>query len=292
MDLKNKIFLYMFRRGLFHKMSDEETIRRMYKIYLHKALDLNNPITFSEKIQWLKLNDRKPLYTIMVDKFAVKKYVSSKIGEKYIIPTLGVWDNFTDIDFKYLPNQFVLKCTHDSGSYIIVKDKKDLDIKSVKKKLEKGLNKNYYYVGREWPYKNVKPRIIAEPLLNDGSEQLKDYKIYCFNEIPKYCQVIGNRNKEITIDFYDFEWKHQPFIGLNSLSHNSEEIIPRPRHLDLMKELSGILSKETYFCRIDFYEVNNKLYFGEITFYPLSGFGLFRPYEWNRIMGDLIELPF
>jgi len=291
MSLKNRIILYMLKRGIFHKMSDVEIIKRMYHISLHNELDLDNPTTFSEKIQWLKLNDRKPIYTVMVDKYSVKKYVSSIIGKKHIIPTLGVWNNFTDIDFDSLPNQFVLKCTHDSGSYIIVKDKTEFDKKSAKKKLEKGLKRNYYFVGREWPYKNVKPRIIAEPLLNDGSEQLNDYKIYCFNGIPKYCQVIGNRSKDITIDFFDLDWRHQPFIGLNPLSRNSIVEIQRPRYLELMIKFSGMLSKDTYFCRIDFYEVNNKLYFGEITFYPLSGFGFFRPSEWNTIIGNLIELP-
>ena len=281
----------MLNRGFFQKMSDEEIIKRMYNIHIHKKLDLDNPITFSEKIQWLKLNDRKPLYTVMVDKYAVKHYVSTLIGEKYIIPTLGVWDHFKDIDFNSLPSQFVLKCTHDSGSYIIVKDKKKFDIKSGKKQLERGLKRNYYFVGREWPYKNVKPRIIAEPLLSGELDQLKDFKIYCFNGLPAYCQVIGNRTKDMTIDFFDLDWVHQPFIGLNPLSQNSKVEIPRPRYLDLMKEFAGILSKNTFFCRIDFYEINNKLYFGEITFYPLSGFGIFRPNEWNTIIGNLIELP-
>ena len=278
-------------KGIKKAMPDKMYLNMMYRKKIGKKLNLKHPITFNEKLQWLKLYNRMPEYTTMVDKYEVKKYVAGIIGEEYIIPTLGIWDRVEDIDFDSLPNQFVQKCTHDSGGLVICKDKSMFDIPKAIDKLKQSLSRNFFWYGREWPYKNVKPRIIAEPLLSGELDQLKDFKIYCFNGLPAYCQVIGNRTKDMTIDFFDLDWVHQPFIGLNPLSQNSKVEIPRPRYLDLMKEFAGILSKNTYFCRIDFYEINNKLYFGEITFYPLSGFGIFRPNEWNTIIGNLIELP-
>ena len=291
MNYLEKIVLYFLHTIFFHKLSDEDYLKIVFRLYTGYELNLKNPITFSEKIQWLKLNDRKPIYTVMVDKYAAKEYVKSVVGQEHIIPTLGVWDSFDSIDFTTLPTSFVLKCTHDSGSCIVVKNRNDIDLKTVRNSLKKSIQSNYYYIGREWPYKNVKPRIIAEPYLDDGTGQIKDYKLFCFNGNPIYCQVISDRATNEYIDFYDMDWNHQIFVGLNPSVENSKKDIPKPIFLDKMIEYSKKLSENTYFCRIDFYELESKLYFGEITFYPFAGFGKFRPDEWDKKIGDLISLP-
>ncbi len=267
-------------------------LKMKYRLTMGKKLDLKNPKTFNEKLQCLKLYDRKPEYTIMVDKYAVKKYVADKIGEEYIIPTLGVWDKFEDIDFEKLPNQFVLKCTHDSGGLVICKDKSKLDIAVAKKKIEKCLKTDFYLLGREWPYKNVPRKIISEKYMEDESgKELKDYKWFCFNGEPKYCQVISDRTTNEAIDFFDADWNHQEFTGL-ALPHKpfNSSPIPIPLQLEKMKMFAKVLSKDISFLRVDFYEINGKLYFGELTFYPASGFGVFTPVEWNEKLGSWIKI--
>lgn len=426
---------YLSSKGYYHNMPDEEYLRRMFRLKVGYDLNLEDPKTFNEKLQWLKIHDRRPEYTTMVDKYAVKKWVADRIGEQYVIPLLGVWDHFDDIDFDALPDQFVLKCTHDSGGLVIVKDKSSMDKKSAKKKLERCLKRNYYWVGREWPYKNVKPRIIAEKYMEDESStelkdykvfnfdgepkliqvdynrfaehkrnlytldweyiraaiqyptdpthkidrpkcleqmlqlartlstgiphvrtdfyciddkvyfgeltfhhgsgcekfapeslgekmgdwiklptggylvisenvilylreeqdvELKDYKLFCFHGVPKYCQVICDRNTRETIDFYDMNWEHQSFTGL-ALPHHpypfSDHKIQTPSKFESMRSAAAILSAGIPFLRVDFYEVNGRMYFGELTFYPASGFGVFEPEEWNERLGDWIELP-
>lgn len=186
-------------------MNDEKCLGFWYKYRFGTRLNLKNPKTFNEKIQWLKLYDRNPLYTTMVDKYEAKKYVASIIGEEYIIPTLGVWDKFDDIDFDKLPNQFVLKCTHDSGGLAVCKDKKVFDINAARKRINRSLKRNFYWIGREWPYKDVRPRIIAEQYMenSDGRTELSDYKFYCFNGKPEYCHVISDRTQNETMDFFD-----------------------------------------------------------------------------------------
>ena len=222
-----------------------------------------HPVLFQEKMQWLKLHDRKSIYTDMVDKFKVKSIVSQLIGEDYIIPTLGVWDCFEDIDFTKLPNQFVLKCTHDSGGLVIVKDKDCFDRRAARDKIVKSMSRNFYLIGREWPYKNVKRRIIAEVFLKcDGMEDLVDYKFYCFNGTPLFCQVICNRSSDETIDFYDMDWKHQSFSGLTSARLSSHEF-PRPHNFSKMREIAMLLSANLPFVRVDLYNIRGKIYFGE-----------------------------
>lgn len=258
------------------------------------TLDLDNPQTFSEKLQWLKLYNRKPEYTQMVDKYAVKKYVANIIGEEYIIPTLGVWDRFEDIDFDKLPKQFVLKTTHDGGSYgiVICKDKDVFDYKAAKKTINRSLRRCSYKVMREWPYKNVKRQIIAEEYLECmGNTDLIDYKFYCFNEQPLYCQVIKDRNSKETIDFFDQEWNHQVFYGLNPKAIQSSYPIDRPINYDKMVEVASKLSHNIPFARVDLYNIGGKIYFGEITFFPASGFGVFTPSEWDYKLGEWIKLP-
>ena len=282
----------IFERMAMLYKSDEKYIKKIFKLRVGMELNLDNPRTFNEKIQWLKLYDRKPEYTQMVDKYAVKEYVANIIGEEYIIPTLGVWDNVEDIDFDKLPNQFVLKCTHDSGGIVICSDKTKLNLKAAKAKLIRGLKKNFYVQSREWPYKNVKPRIIAEKFVEAvGHSDLPDYKFYCFNGEPIYCQVIRDRNTKETIDFYDMEWNHMPFVGLNPIAENGATPVVRPLKLDDMITVCQKLSKGIPFSRIDLYVVNEKVYFGEITFFPASGMGEFRPKEWNYTFGSWIKLP-
>lgn len=257
-----------------------------------RRLNLQNPQTFSEKLQWLKLYDRRPEYTTMVDKYAVKKYVSDKIGEQYIIPTLGVWESFDEIDFSKLPNQFVLKCTHDSGGLVICKNKNTFDIQDAKAKIEKSLKNNYYYSSREWPYKKVKPRIIAEEYMEDTqTSELRDYKFFCFNGKVKMLFIASDRqskNEETKFDFFDIDFKH---IDVRNGHPNASVPPEKPSQFELMKTLAEKLSVDIPQVRVDFYEVDGRVYFGEITFFHWGGFVPFEPSKWDKTFGDWIELP-
>lgn len=288
----NKRFLYLNALGFYNYLPDEKFIRKMYKALLKKDINLENPQTFNEKLQWIKLNDRKPEYSRMVDKYEVKKYVADIIGEEYIIPNYGVWDKFEDIDFSKLPQQFVLKCTHDSGGLVICKDKSKLDIEKARKKINNALKSDFYYKYREWPYKNVVPRIIAEKFMTDTTESdMIDYKIHCFNGKPKFVLVCDGRFSQegITEDFYDISWNHmdvkRPGIPNKSVNH------PKPEMLEQMLKLAEVLSKEFYFLRVDFYVLDGRIYFGELTFFPSAGFKGFYPEKWDRVFGDWIDLP-
>lgn len=280
-------------RGFFDSWDDEYYLKFIYWLNHGKKLNLDKPKTFNEKLQWLKLNDRNLNYTIMVDKYKVKEYVANIIGSEYIIPTLGVWEQFDDIDFELLPNQFVLKCTHDSGGVVICKNKNKLDINQARKIIEKSLNTNYYLYGREWPYKNVKPRIIAEVFMsneNKTSDELSDYKVHCFNGEPKLILVCTERHAKSGLkeDFYNIEWRHLDMARPKHL--NSAKRQKKPKNYQKMLKISKILANNIPFSRIDFYEVEGKLYFGEITLYPASGLSGFIPKEWDTILGDWIEL--
>lgn len=272
---------------------DKIYLKIRYFMFFKKHLNLKNPQTFNEKLQWLKLYNQKSEYIQMVDKYEVRKYIAEIIGEEYLIPCIGVWDKISDIDFDKLPNQFVLKSTHDSGSVIICKDKTKLNIAETKRKLQESLNSNQYWYGREWPYKNVKGRIICEEYMSDESKTgLTDYKFYCFSGDPKYCQVIKDRNVQETIDFYDNNWKLMDFTGLHIPAYPHSNInLKKPEHYESMLEIAGKLSKGFPFIRVDLYLIKNRIYFGELTFYPLAGFGAFNPPEWNDIMGNFIKLP-
>lgn len=288
---KDKRFLTLAKlNGFYPDMSDEEYLKRKWKAVMGKELDLDNPQTFNEKLQWLKLYDRKPEYTTMVDKYAVKKYVADKIGEQYIIPTLGVWEHFDDINFDKLPDQFVLKCTHDSGGLVICRDKSKFDKKAARTKINRSLGKNYYYSGREWPYKNVPPRIIAEKYMKDSetNSSLNDYKFLCFEGQPRIIEVHGNRfTDKYYQDFYNINWT-KSHITQGSVSNT---ILPKPLNFNKMIEFSKVLSKGVYHLRVDWYEINGRLYFGELTFYDGSGFQLFDKNEYDMLLGGLIKLP-
>lgn len=281
---------YILRQPLAHYIPDKIFLKIMFYIKVHYFPDLNNPITFNEKIQWLKLHDRNVRYTAMVDKSTAKKIAENMWGEQYIIPTLGIWDSFNQIDFDLLPNQFVLKCTHNSGGVIIVKDKKTLNRNTAKKKIEKSLKENYYYNSREWPYKNVMPRIIAEKYISQSEQDsLNDYKLMCFNGEVKCSFTCSNRfGKEgLYVNFYDKDWKPMPFI--RKYPKNPVEI-KKPQNYEKMVELAEKVSKNIPFLRVDFYECNGKIYFGEFTFYPGSGMEWFEPFEWDRKLGEMISL--
>ena len=283
-------FLLRYKNSL----SDKTYLRLMFWVRMGKRLNLKNPKTFSEKLQWLKLFDRRPEYTIMVDKVKAKEYVAAKLGEEYIIPTLGVWDDPDQIDFDALPDRFVLKCNHNSGvGMYICKDKSKMDVEKVKAELRRGLAQDYFMNNREWPYKNVPRRILAEKFIDPAPNvsDLPDYKWYCFDGEPRFCQVIQDRSVEETIDFFDTEWKHQDFVGLNSKAENAVEMPKRPSHLDTHIRIARELSKGLPFSRIDLYETEDNTFFGEVTLFPASGMGQFRPDQYNELLGQMIKLP-
>ena len=276
-------------------LPDKIYLKWMFRLRMGKKLNLRNPQTFSEKLQWLKLYNRRPEYTTMVDKYTVKNYVAKIIGDKYIIPTLGVWDKPEDIDWDSLPEKFVLKTTHGGGStgVVICRDKATFDRENAIKRLKYSLeNDDIYCTLKEWPYKNVVKRIIAEKYIEPRPEtnDLPDYKFFCFNGEPKYCQVISGRGTKMCIDFFDHEWNHQPFHEPRKYPFADVEP-PKPKYYEKMWDLSNKLAQDKVFSRIDFYEVGDKVYFGEITFYPTSGFGGFEPSNYDTIIGQLLQLP-
>lgn len=273
-------------------MSDKFYMSIRHKQLLGYEIDWDNPKTFSEKLQWLKLHDRKPIYTTMVDKYEAKRFIADKIGEQFVIPTLGVWRHFNEIDFGALPNQFVLKCNHDSGSVVLCEDKVAFDYVASKIKLEKALKQNFYWKEREWPYRNVKPKIIAEPLLKDGTgAYLRDYKFYTFGGLPKFFYTTSNRGGEggLYEDFFDLNGVLLPW-GQNGSSNNPNTPIV-PANIEKMVSLARILSKGTSHLRVDFYEIMGRIYIGELTFFDGAGFVSFTPEEYNGILGDWIKLP-
>lgn len=270
---------------------DELYLKLLFPLYTGYKLNLKNPQTFNEKLQWLKLNNRKPEMVKMVDKVDAKEYVAKIIGEECIIPTLGVYNSVDEIEFDKLPNQFVLKCTHDSGGIVICSDKSKLDIEAAKAKLRRGLKVNYYYQNREWPYKHVKPRIIAEQYMVDESGyELKDYKFFCFDGEVKLLFIAsdrGSKTEETKFDFFDTDFNHLPFTNGHP---NSTKPIKKPIGFEKMKELASKLSQGEPHLRVDFYDINGKVYFGELTFYHWSGMTPFEPIEWDYKLGEFIKL--
>lgn len=267
---------------------DKTYIKYVAKGKLGYSIDINHPKTFNEKLNWLKLYGRNPLYTKMADKYEAKKIVAERIGEQYVVKNHGYWRSFDEIDFDALPNQFVLKCTHDSSGAIICRDKNTFDKLSARRKINLSLKMNYFYACREWPYKNIPHRIIADELLDDHSgKELNDYKFWCFNGVPKYmyCTVKSN---DVYENFYDMDFKPA------NIDHGFRRRAPefaKPEAFELMKELAGKLSAGIPFVRIDFFYVDGKVYFGEYTFYDWAGLQPFKTYQQDLELGKLIELP-
>jgi len=282
--------------GQFEKIApivpDRLYLRIKYYLRMGKRLHLRNPVTYNEKIQWLKLYGRRPIDTTLSDKYAVKEYIANTIGEQYVIPLIGVWDRFEDIDFETLPNQFVLKCTHDSGGIVVCKDKSTLDIKGAKELLSKGLKHDYYVYSREKAYKNIPRRIIAEEYKEDTTtKELRDYKFFCFNGEPKALFIASDRqanDEETKFDFFDMNYRHLPFTN----GHPNARVLPeKPVCFEEMKRLAAQLSAGIPHVRADFYEVDGKVYFGEMTYSHWGGMTPFEPEEWDYRFGEWITLP-
>ena len=291
MDL-HKLLRPFVKEKYLQFLPDALYLKLKYRVLMGKNLNLKNPETYTEKLQWLKLHDRKPIYTDMVDKYEAKRYVAERIGEEYIIPTYGVWNSFDEIDFDALPDRFVLKCTHDSGGLVIVKDKSQLDKEQAREKITQCLKRNFYYSGREWPYKNVKPRILAEAYMEDSkTAELRDYKFFVFNGKAKALFIASERQKEgeeTKFDFFDMDYNHLPIKN----GHPNAEVPPqKPETFEQMRVLAEKLAADVPHLRVDFYEVDGKIYFGELTFSHWTGMVPFEPAEWDKAFGDWLVLP-
>ncbi len=271
---------------------DELYLKLYYRKSFHKKLNLDNPTTFSEKLQWLKLNNRCPKYTEMVDKFSAKQYVAKIIGEKYIVPTITIWNSVDEIDWDILPKQFVLKTTHDSGGIVICKDKDKLNKQKALEKLAWAFRHDNYSITREWPYKNVPRRIIAEHYLEDEYGELRDYKFLCFNGEPRLMFIATDRGNVkrggTKFDFFDMDFKHMPIVQGHP---NAKKEFEKPNVYNEMKIIAEKLSKGIPHVRVDLYNVNGKIYFGELTFFHFSGFCPFIPEKWDKEIGSWVELP-
>lgn len=277
-------------------LPDRVYIHLKYWKRMRKKLNLKNPQTYTEKLQWLKLYDRNPQYSVLVDKYDVKEYVARRVGKQYIIPTLGIYDSFDEIDFDRLPDRFVIKCTHDSGGLVICRNKANLNLEETQNYIESRRNSNYYLHNREWPYKSLKPRILVEQYMEnsgaqDESGELTDYKFFAFDGVTRAMFVATDRSsetEETKFDFYDIDFNH---LDLRNGHPNAGKQIAKPKSFDKMIELANELSKGLPQARIDFYEVNGQVYFGEITLFHWGGFTAFEPEEWDKTFGDWIRLP-
>ena len=289
--IKNpKVFKLVVLEHLSPLLTDQQYIRLKWGIKMPYPLDLVHPRTFNEKLQWIKLYDHNPLYTTLVDKYKVKKYVAEKIGSDHVVPLLGVWDRAEDIEWDKLPNQFVIKCSHDCGGMVICKDKTKLDKYKATKAIKKCLKTNYYWKSREWPYKGVIPKVFAEAYMEDEFGELRDYKWFCFDGNPKALFIAADRSKqsETTFDFFDANFNHLPFTN----GHPNASTMPNlPKGFDDMKQLAAKLSKGIPQVRVDFYNINGHVYFGEFTFFHWGGMQPFVPDEWDYTFGDWINLP-
>ena len=278
---------------LMHFLSDIQYTKLTYRVRMGEKLNIEAPKKYNEKLQWLKLYDHNPIYPTLVDKYAVKDYVKNLIGEQYVIKTLGVWDTFDEIDFDALPQKFVLKTTHGGGNsgVVICRDKSGFNLKSAKEKMDKSLHKDAYMVSREWPYKSVPRRIIAEEYMEDKKTgELRDYKFFCFDGEPKALFVASERQnrEEPCFDFFDTEYNH---LDLRC-SHPLADVPPeKPESFDEMMELARKLSKGFPHIRVDLYDINGKPYFGELTLYHWEGLMPFFPESWNDTFGTWLKLP-
>lgn len=280
---------YFTEEGAYTSLlSDKAYLKRLYKKRMGKELNLKDPQTFTEKLNWLKLYDRKPEYTMMADKYAVREYIAEKIGEEYLVPLVGVWDSVEEIDFDSLPEKFVLKCNHDNG-VIICTDKSKLDIEKTKKELQYHLSRDYYKKCREWPYKDIERKIICEEYISQpGEVSLIDYKFFCFNGKVKLLFVATGRSVDTRFDFFDSDFNHLPIFNVHK---NADYNIEKPKNFKKMIEISEKLSKDIPHVRIDLYCLNGKVFFSEMTFHHFGGFHPLEPENWEYQLGDWLELP-
>ncbi len=294
-DLR-KIFGRNIRGKIMYALSflpDKLYLQLFYFATTRKFINFKNPKGFCEKIQWLKVNDRRPEYSKLVDKLAVRDHITEVLGEEHLFPLLGFWEKFEDIDFDSLPNQFVMKCNHDSGSTKVIKDKNALtqaDFDEMKEFYSKRLKRDFYYAGREYPYRDIKPYIIAEQLMIDENapeKSIEDYKFFCFNGEPKVMFVATDRATDCKFDFFDMNFNHLDLVNIHP---NADKPIPKPEKFDEMKEIAAKLSQGMRHVRIDLYELNGKIYFGEYTFFHGGGFQLCHPEKWERRLGDWIDI--
>ena len=290
-DYKKLVKDRELRLKLAHLMSlvpSKPYLKFVYRMKTGKKLNLSNPKGFNEKLNWLKLNEIHPEYAKLVDKLAVREYIKETIGEEYLFPLLGAWDSFDQIDFDALPEQFVLKCNHDSGSVKIIWDKNTIDKAALAEFFDGRLKGNAYYASREYPYKGLHPCIIAEELMDPTNEAgLNDYKFFCFNGKPEIMFVATDRATDCRFDFFDMDFNHLPIYNIHP---NSDKPIEKPACFEEMKELAARLSKGMKVVRVDLYEINGKIYFGEFTFFHGGGFYLFEPEEWELKLGNLIDI--
>ena len=297
LGLKLKLRLFSkYEKALNKRYSPDISIKEK-KLIIEKQFEeqvgykpnIDNPKTFNEKMQWLKLYNEDPLLTKCADKYLVRNYIKEKIGEEYLIPLIGVYNNPDEIDFSALPNQFVLKVNWGSGQNIIVKDKSQLNIEETKTKLNEWLEprSNHYFYSFEWSYKNIKPKIICEKYIQQQNDDLYDYKFMCYNGIIKNLFVVSNRKNNLYVDFYDINWNKLPF---KRKYKNSPNGIEKPDNLYKLIKLAETIGKDFPFARVDFYNVNNQIYFSEVTFYPGNGMEAFEPIEWDYELGKLLKI--
>ena len=284
-------FFFLQSRGLLNWMDDEAYIKRVFRYSMGYELDLEHPVTFNEKLQWIKLHDRRPIYTRMVDKYEAKRLVAEKIGSEYVIPTLGLWERFDEIDFDALPEQFVLKATHDSGGVVICKDKASFDREAARETLEKSLRRNFYWTNREWPYINVKPRILAEELLPSDDGGPTDYKLLCFDGKFDNIMVCEGRHSARGVRFYFFDrdWNYLPYCPYEDLDPDTLPGL-RPSHLEEMIRIAEKLSEGVPELRVDLYEAAGRVYFGELTLFSQGGFDDEITRESDLLLGSKLRL--
>lgn len=285
-----KLVVPLGSRGYLKWVSDKKYLEIAYRSKTGKKIDLNNPKTFNEKLQWLKLYNRRPEYTVYADKYAVRSYIANTIGEEYLIPLIAVYDSVDEINWEKLPKQFALKYSHGSGTNIICKDRSELDIRTSTKKLKKWMKMNWFWFGREWPYTNIKPKILCEKYIVDGSgKDLKDYKFMCFNGVPKLIHVISERKgSHHFLNYFNLDWKE---VDLPREKKKNPSMLTKPIYLEKMIEISKTLSQDIPFVRIDLYSTEYGIYFGEITFFPTSGYIGFAKEEDDALLGSWIRLP-
>lgn len=277
----------LFRTSRF--WPDRIYLKMVYYLSTGEILNLTYPRKFNEKMNWLKLYNRNPFYTKLADKYEVKRIVADMIGNQYVVPTYGVYNSFDSIDFSKLPDAFILKTTHDSGGGILCKSKINFDFIEAKKQMKKKLKKNYYPKYREWPYKNIQPRIVVDKLLDDGTNhELQDYKFWCFNGVPKVI-YLTNKGKDVRENFYDMDFNP---LSINHGFAKADIEFSKPEGFEIMKELAAKLSRGIPFVRVDFFYVNGKVYFGEYTFYDWGGMQPFQSKEWDIKLGSWINLHF